>query len=173
MAHSPLTVIFATRNGAETLRRTLDGYVQLDHPNQPWRLIAVNNGSTDDTAAILRSYQNRLPLMVIDEEKPGKNVALNTALDATLSSADNRPQLCVFTDDDAIPDRDFLTVWAGIGDEQPEHDLFGGQVTAEFTSQPPEWLDRCKAQFAELYAQNQHPDGDDLWSQHGSKSQGF
>ncbi len=160
MSRHPLIVIFATRNGAETLGQTLEGYVKLDQPDRPWRLIAVNNGSNDDTAAIFESYRDKLPLMVIDQDRPGKNVALNTALDAARSSADRGPQLYVFTDDDAVPDRDFLTVWASVGDEKPAHDLFGGQVAAEFTAMPPAWLDDCKAQFAELYAQNKRPEGD-------------
>lgn len=72
MAHRPLTVIFATHNGAETLRPTLDGYLALNQSHRAWRLIAVNNASTDDTAAILKSYQPRLPLTVIDEHRPGQ-----------------------------------------------------------------------------------------------------
>lgn len=89
-----------------------------------------------------------------------KNVALNTALDAARARGGIGAQLLVFTDDDAIPENDFLQIWASVGDEKPDHDLFGGQVTAEFTSAPPAWLDACCDHFDVLFAQNEHAEGD-------------
>ena len=47
-----LTVLIATRNGAATLPRVLASYTQLEPPTGGWKLVVVDNGSTDGTAAL-------------------------------------------------------------------------------------------------------------------------
>ncbi len=155
-----LAVVFSTRNGAETLRHILDGYVDVVQPDIAWRLIVVNNGSDDTTADILASYIDSLPLTIIDEPRPGKNVALNTAVERVAQDEGQHPQLYVFTDDDAIPAPDFLKVWEDVIHEKSEYDLFGGNVSAEFMSSPPNWLGECQDWYEELYAQNLRDEGD-------------
>jgi len=44
-----LTVLFATRNGARTLPGVLDSYLKMSVPAGGWKLIIVDNGSTDST----------------------------------------------------------------------------------------------------------------------------
>ena len=94
-----LTVMFATRNGSATLRKTLEGYRRLNH-SKNWRMVIIDNGSTDDTADILNFYKEVLPLQVYNEERPGKNLALNAGLNREEGP---KADLYVFTDDDAIP----------------------------------------------------------------------
>ncbi|MGZ5928164.1 MAG: hypothetical protein ACXWLX_03025, partial [Rhizomicrobium sp.] len=40
---------------------------ELDVPEGGWKLIVVNNASTDDTEARIRKWQNRLPLQYLVE----------------------------------------------------------------------------------------------------------
>lgn len=159
MSSEFLIVIFATHNGAETLGRVLEGYARLDQPERPWRMIAVNNRSTDDTGSILAGYQDRLPLSVLDEPRPGKNVALHRAV-KSIATGGTWPELCIFTDDDAVPHAGFLKAWERTGQRKRDHDLFGGQVTPEWMVRPPEWLAECEDRYPELYAQNRRPEGD-------------
>lgn len=144
-----LVAIFATHNGAETLRPMLDGYAQLDDPGIPWRLIAVDNASTDDTPEVLREAATRLPIDIVAEPGMGKNRALNSGL----AQLEPDESFVVFTDDDAIPDRDFLIAWRRIARTRPE-DLFAGRVTPRFPTPPPRWLAGLSDHFPELYAQN-------------------
>lgn len=159
MKHESLVLIFATHNGADTLDRVLEGYIKLKQPAQPWRMIAVNNRSTDDTGSILADYKKRLPLEVIDEPRPGKNAALNKAVDVAETAA-VAPLLYVFTDDDAVPHDDFLRAWERAAEHSSGCDLFGGQVALEWMAEPPEWLAECEEQYPELYAQNMRAAGD-------------
>ncbi|MGB0748692.1 MAG: glycosyltransferase [Magnetospiraceae bacterium] len=129
-----LSILFATRNGAPTLPRVLSAYEALQAPKGGWKVIIVNNNSDDETAAILDSYKNRLPLTVIDQPKPGKNRALNLGLTAA------EGDLVVLTDDDAVPEADWLQRWRQVADSTAEADLFGGRVLPLWPEPPPDWI---------------------------------
>lgn len=132
-----LTVLMATYNGAPTLPKVLEAYTHLQAPAQGWRLVVVDNGSTDNTRAVLDSYAGRLPLTCLFEARRGKNVALNCALGLALESPGG---LLVFTDDDASPAPDWLCQLADAALAQPGHDIFGGAITADWAEPPPPWL---------------------------------
>jgi cellulose synthase/poly-beta-1,6-N-acetylglucosamine synthase-like glycosyltransferase len=73
----------------------------------------VDNGSVDETGAVLQEFIDKVPAPVtyIFETKPGKSNGLNTAL------AVARGKILAFTDDDCYPARDFLTeVWSAFED---------------------------------------------------------
>jgi glycosyltransferase involved in cell wall biosynthesis len=129
-----LTVLVATFNGAPTLHRTLDAFCALGSPAGGWRLIVVDNGSTDATPEILDSYRDRLPLTCLTEARPGKNVALNTGLEAVDGD------IVVFTDDDVLPHRRWLEHLRTAADEQGSFAIFGGPILAEWESPPESWV---------------------------------
>ena len=97
-----LTVLIATRNGAHTLPRALSALAQLDSPAGGWKLVVVDNGSTDETKEIIQSFTGRLPITYVFEAAPGKNAALNAGLNKI------EGDLVVFTDDDTLPHADWL-----------------------------------------------------------------
>jgi len=129
-----LTVFMATRNGAATLPRALAAYVALRPPAGGWKLVVVDNGSADDSAAIVRSFADRLPLVVLTEPRPGKNRALNRAL------AELEGDLAVFSDDDALPEPDWLVALREAADRQPAHDVFGGGILPAWDGEPEPWV---------------------------------
>src|ERR1700733_8012236 len=96
-----LTVLFATRNGEHVLPRTLGGYRRLSAPAVGWKIVVVDNGSTDATPAIIQSFARDLPLQTLRQPVAGKSRALNTGLAAV------EGRLLVLTDDDAIPSPSF------------------------------------------------------------------
>ena len=75
-----LTILMATRNRAQILREVLESYCRIVPPHDGWKLVVIDNGSTDETTQVLDSFQNRLPLQVLSESRPGKSCALNTGL---------------------------------------------------------------------------------------------
>src|SRR5258706_14374309 len=75
-----LTVLIATRNRASTLPAVLEAYCQLDEPPGGWKLLLVDNGSTDETGDVVRKFSNRLPVAFARNQREGKNAALNTGL---------------------------------------------------------------------------------------------
>jgi len=139
-----LSVLFSTFNGAATLPPMLDALEALEPPPGGWKLIAVDNGSTDASAALLRERLARLPLTVVTEPRRGKNVGLNAGLGAV------EGDLVVLTDDDVIAPRDWLVAFRRLADAQPDFDIFGGAIRPRWPAPPPDWILRCapKGHFA-------------------------
>jgi glycosyltransferase involved in cell wall biosynthesis len=132
-----LTVLFATRNGAATLPLVLTGYRSITPPDGGWKLVIVDNGSTDASGEILAGFQRHLPLTWIGERAPGKNAALNAGL--ALVEGD----LIVLTDDDALPRADWLVRLREAADHNPAYAVFGGAVTPRWETDPPDWILNC------------------------------
>ncbi|TVR97337.1 MAG: glycosyltransferase family 2 protein [Rhodospirillales bacterium] len=130
-----LTVVFATYNGAETLPLMLPSLTRLEAPDGGWKLIAVDNGSTDQTSEILSSYQDKLPIKILNQPQRGKNRALNTAIPHF------EGDLVVFTDDDIIADPRWLIEMRRASDSCQEFDIFGGSIIPHWPEPPPpSWL---------------------------------
>ncbi len=129
-----LTVLIATRNRARTLPAVLESYCQLNEPRGGWKLLLVDNGSTDGTQDVVRSFAHRLPVAFARNHRVGKNAALNTGLRFV------EGDLIVFSDDDAFPRRDWLVRLREAADSRPEFDMFGGVVEPRWQCQPPKWL---------------------------------
>lgn len=103
-------------------------------PRGGWNILAVDNGSTDRTPDILTGYQSRLPLHRVFHPEPGKNAALNKALEQI------EGELVVFTDDDVVPEKDWLRTFEKVAEARPDYDIFGGAITPDWPTSPPAWL---------------------------------
>ncbi len=91
-----ITVIVCSYNGARTIRATCEALLQLDYPD--YQVIVVDDGSTDDTAAIVRAYDYTL----IRTRNRGLSCARNVGLQAA------KGEIVAYLDDDAYPDRHWL-----------------------------------------------------------------
>jgi glycosyltransferase involved in cell wall biosynthesis len=129
-----LTVLLATRNRAPLLRDVLESYCHLQSPPSGWKLVVVDNHSTDQTAHIVASFSDRLPVQYVFEGKLGKNCALNTGLEWV------EGDLTVLTDDDAFPHSDWLLQLRRAADTQAEFSMFGGAVVPRWEVPPPRWI---------------------------------
>jgi glucosyl-dolichyl phosphate glucuronosyltransferase len=153
MSDPALTVFFATRNRAHAIPRVLEAFTGLTAPEGGWKLVVVDNGSSDTTMEVLQGFASRLPLTILSCPKPGKNRALNLAL------PELRGRLAVFTDDDVLPDADWLRQLLAAADAHPEADLFGGTVLPDWPRPKPDWLSEQAVEFSVLYAQKRRPSG--------------
>jgi glycosyltransferase involved in cell wall biosynthesis len=129
-----LTVLFATRNGAGTLRTVLEAYAGLETPHGGWKLIIVDNGSSDASREIIADFEQDLPVTYVFEPKNGKNIALNAGL--AFVSGD----LVALTDDDVLPRQDWLVRLREAADANPAFGIFGGAVAPLWETDPPAWL---------------------------------
>lgn len=148
-----ITVLLATYNGEKVLPRTLEGYVLQRNADFHWKLVVVDNGSTDRTPAIIKDFQTNLKIESIFEPIPGKNRALN----AGLTALDG--EIIIISDDDAIPQSDFLATWQRVFSQQPSYDIFGGSIEPLFDVDPPGWMSRKRTKFEELFSARSLPDG--------------
>ncbi len=129
-----ISLILATHNGAATLPRTLSSLSRIVHPSQGLEIITVDNASTDQTRQILESYLNSLPLTILGEPRQGKSFALNTGIDHA------KGDFIVFTDDDVIPEVNWLTAYLDAAERHADVGIFAGQVRHKWEAQPPPWL---------------------------------
>jgi glycosyltransferase involved in cell wall biosynthesis len=129
-----LTVLIATYNGARTLPKALDAYLHLQSPAEDWKLVIVDNGSSDETTKIIDSFKGRLPLTYIFEPLRGKNVALNSGLSRV------EGDLVLLTDDDVVPKLDWLIEMRRAADSQPSFSIFGGAIVPHWEIQPQNWI---------------------------------
>ena len=129
-----LTVLMATYNGAQTLPDVLEAFCQLEEPPGGWRMVVIDNGSVDETQAIVQSYTKQLPITILYEPVRGKNIALNSSLDNIIGD------LAVFTDDDILPQPDWLVKIREVADSHPSISIFGGVVLPNWGIPPAAWL---------------------------------
>src|ERR1700722_2884157 len=96
MSSSSICAIIPTYNRSGMLRARFDSILAQSRPMQ--EIIVVNDGSTDDTENVVKSYGDRVKL--ISKTNGGKSSALNSAL--ARCTAD---YIWIFDDDDiAAPD---------------------------------------------------------------------
>lgn len=103
-------------------------------PEIGWEIIAVDNASTDNTANIIKSYIDKLPIRYLYEDKKGKNNALNSGVSLV------KGNLIVFTDDDVIPESDWLVKLIGYANSCPDYAIFGGVIKPNWPRQPDKWI---------------------------------
>jgi glycosyltransferase involved in cell wall biosynthesis len=91
-----VSILLCTRNHATSLRETLQSLAQVAVPDQlPCELVVVDNGSTDATAEVVRSFTcSSLSVRYLGEPRPGKGHAYN----AGMAAAQGR--ILLLTDDD-------------------------------------------------------------------------
>ena len=80
-----LSVIIPAYNAAATLNEALHS-VEQQHV-QPFEVIVVNDGSTDDTAKVVQSFMDRLPLVCVHQENAGLGAARNAGMRAAKGAA--------------------------------------------------------------------------------------
>jgi glycosyltransferase involved in cell wall biosynthesis len=142
--------MFTTRDGMTTLPRMLERLAGVRRP-PGLRIVAVDNGSTDGTGALLRDWSGRLPMQVVDCPLPGKNRALNVALDR-IGPALADAELVVVTDDDILPREDWLVRLLLAARSEPRADMFGGVIEPRWPHTPPDWLMALDGNFPILFA---------------------
>lgn len=149
-----ISVIVATRNRRRSLSEFFDALRQL--PRDPsWELVIADNGSTDGTAELLAAVVRSLPLTAVAEPRPGKSHALNRALHHA------RGDLLLFTDDDVIPDRAWLSAMHRAAREYPDANVFGGRIVID-RQLLPEWV-RAAQSVSTMLTSEQDLGGEPQW----------
>jgi glucosyl-dolichyl phosphate glucuronosyltransferase len=130
-----VSVAICTWNRAKVLDRTLKQLCRVHVPaGLEWELLVVENNCTDETPAIIRSYEDRLPIARLVEPVQGLSHARNRALRAA------HGDLVIFTDDDVLVDEDWLAAYVAAANRWPDASYFGGIITPLYESELPPWF---------------------------------
>jgi glycosyltransferase involved in cell wall biosynthesis len=136
-----ITVAICTWNRSRRLAQTLECMTRLLLPGKlEWELIIVNNNCTDDTDSVINRFADRLPIRRVFEVSSGLSHARNAAVRE--ASGD----YVLWTDDDVLVDRRWLSEYWKSFKKWPDAAAFGGPVTPWFEGDPPRWLLRVLPQ---------------------------
>ena len=99
-----IAVIVTTYNRPDALSAVLEGYLAQSDRN--FELIVADDGSTEDTARVIRAYQERSPFAIVHVWQEDKGFRAAAARNLALSRT--RADYVIFTDGDCIPLPDFV-----------------------------------------------------------------
>ena len=94
-----LTLLIAAYNEEKIITEKLENSLSLDYPRNHLQIIVADDGSTDETANIVRSFYNRGVQLISYPQRRGKLSAINNAMQKVhseivlFSDADNFYQL--------------------------------------------------------------------------------
>ena len=150
-----LSIVIATRDRADQLGKTLDQLAAMSCEGLTWEIVVVDNGSRDGTPQILRDRLDKMPLVALTEPEPGKNRALNRALDVV------RGKLLAFIDDDIMTQSDWARQIVEAAARWPNDDIFGGPIEPVWPERTPAWIRDPDFQFASMaFGRYALPDGE-------------
>ena len=115
--HPSVTVIVPVRDAERTIAKCIEALLAQDYPQSLLQIIIADNGSTDHTQEIIRSF----PVEMVIEPKTGSYNARNLALPLA------RGEIIAFTDSDCVPESDWLSCLIR-GFEDPRVVGCGGKI---------------------------------------------
>lgn len=123
-----VSVVIPTRNAATMLSDQLEALAQQTYAN-PWEVVIADNGSTDGTFELARSWAAELPgrRVVRGSERRGVNHARN------VGAAAARGDFLVFCDADDIATREWLQAMA---EAARTADIVGGYLDQDALNEP-------------------------------------
>lgn len=124
-----LSVVICTYNRAAMLRRALLTTVQQETAGFTYEVVVVDDGSTDNTRAVVEELAADVPVRyVLEESRAGVATARNRGL------KEARGRWIVFFDDDQLADPDWLVNLVAIA---REHDakVVGGALKLDLTGE--------------------------------------
>lgn len=75
-----VTVMVPVFNEEKTVVKTIHSLSALNYPKNKLEILIINDGSTDNTARILKQFENNQRITVLTKENGGKHTALNYGL---------------------------------------------------------------------------------------------
>lgn len=114
-----VTVIVPVWNGEETIGPCIESLIDQSYPAENLEILVVDNGSTDRTAQIVKSYEKIAYLL---EPSPGSYAARNTGLARATGS------VIAFIDADCLADRDWIASGVGRIASVPKLGILAGHV---------------------------------------------
>ncbi|MGB3267454.1 MAG: glycosyltransferase, partial [Microcoleus sp.] len=126
------TVAVCTRDRPEDLRRCLEAFMLLPDDGQEY-LVIDNCPATDATEELVKNYPK---VRYVREDVPGSSAARNRAL------REAKHEFVAFTDDDAVPDPNWLRSLLGNFSDRRVMCVTGLIMPLELETEAQEWFER-------------------------------
>ena len=150
-----ISIIICTYNRQKFIGECLECLSRQSLDPGKWEVIIIDNQSTDDTAAIVKTFiQNHpaLPFRYVFEEKKGLSYARNRGITEAASG------LICFIDDDAEAVPGFAETIVDFMQMHPEASGAGGRVLPKYSEVPqPKWMNKYLAGFIGLVDHGEPP----------------
>lgn len=130
-----LSVIIPTRNRAILLEKFLLSAIKQTLSQQKYEILIIDNGSTDNTAELVKQYTLQLPnLYYFFEPNPGLHSGRHRGY------VESKGEILIYGDDDIEAFPTWLETIEQSFQNNPEVVMVGGKNLPNFESHPPEWL---------------------------------
>jgi glycosyltransferase involved in cell wall biosynthesis len=131
-----VTVVIPTYNRAARLGVLLQSLERLQPPGVPYDIVVADNGSTDETSAVIAAYAQRstAPIRMITEQRRGVSHARNSGVAATNAS------IVAFCDDDQDVAPDWVKTIVDTFATYPDVAFVCGRVWPRWLHPAPAWL---------------------------------
>lgn len=124
------SIIIPTYNGSSKLKKCLEHITDLRRPQHGFEVIVIDNGSTDDTAQIAKSYDF---VRYFYDKTPGLHTGRH------LGAKEAKGEILCYIDDDSFVDKNWLIEIEKTFSET-EVVLAGGSDLPHYEKRPPSWL---------------------------------
>lgn len=129
------TIGICTWNRSELLKQTLESITKLNGRDPDTvEVLIVNNGSTDDTALMLRDFANQPGVRVVLETKLGHTYARNRLV------REAHGDVILWTDGDVRLHPQWLNRYTEVIDVGDDFDFWGGPIIPVFLAGKPRWI---------------------------------
>lgn len=130
-----VSVVICTLNRSHLLRKCLESLVNQNVVGKLYEMIIVDNGSSDDTGAVVKEVTNQHEhFHYVLEERLGLSHARNRGWKEASG------QYVAYIDDDAVACPDWISEIIDFIRRHPDVGIFGGPYDAFFISSRPAWF---------------------------------
>lgn len=124
-----ICVVIATYRRPQALAVCLDALTRQSYPARDFEVIVVDDGSEEPPHEVVERFASRIAVTLLTRENGGPGAARNTGVAAA------RTAWVAFTDDDCIPEPDWLAELLRVATLH-DHALVGGRVINAITQNP-------------------------------------
>lgn len=143
-----ISIIIPTYNRANSIKYTLDSFLNQNYPEEKYEIIVCDNKSTDNVKEVIFEYIKQYGekrIKYIFESRQGVHYARNSAAKIA------KGELLYFTDDDMIADFNLLKNLVPIFKDNNKVGCATGRILPRWETKPPKWIENyCKNSLLSL-----------------------
>ncbi len=142
-----ISIVVCTSNRSASLRRLLRSLeTEVSPQSKNIEIVVVANGCEDDTAEVVNSFMEQLPLRLIVESLPGLSRARNVAL------TDTNGEAILWLDDDTEITQGLIASYVEALEKHPDVTYFAGRISSGFEGAPPSWVRFVVKKYPSTYS---------------------